>query len=74
MMILRGGRSFFPTMIYGGCGKFPTKMTSTKGGATLFFPEGGKEMKMCCWTDALIIPVFYCISKKNVDTELEYET
>ena len=27
-----GGSLFFPTMIKGGCGKFPTKMTLSIGG------------------------------------------
>ena len=43
------------------------------GGATIFFPEkrkGNENMLL----DALIIPVFYFISKKTVDKELEYET
>ena len=67
-----GGHSFFPTMIYGGrwggCRKFPTKMTSSIGGGggggdNHFFPEkrkGNENMLL----DALIIPVFYFISKK----------
>ena len=74
MMILRGGgRSlFFPYYDLrggGGCRKFPTKMTSSigggcgGGGGQPFFPEkrkGNENMLL----DALIIPVFYFISKK----------
>ena len=74
-MILRGrgGRSlFFPYYDLrgegGGCRKFPTKMTSSiggygGGGGNHFFPEkrkGNENMLL----DALIIPVFYFISKK----------
>ena len=38
MMILRGESLFFPTMIWGGgCGKFPTKITSSIKGGQPFF-------------------------------------
>ena len=52
MMILRWGALFLLTIILGGggCGKFPTKMTSSIGGANYLCPEKGKEMKICCWT------------------------
>ena len=39
MMILRAGGGvshFFPYYDLGGCGKFPTKITSSKGGANHF--------------------------------------
>ena len=49
MMILRWGALFFLTMILGGCGKFPTKMTSSIGGVNYFCPQKEKEMKICCW-------------------------
>ena len=53
MMILRGGGgvTLFPYYdLGGGCGKFPTKIMSSIGGANLFVPEKEKEMKTCCWT------------------------
>ena len=56
-MSLRGENSFSLLLFREGCGKFPTKMTSSIGGANHFFPEKEKEMKMLL--GALIIPVFY---------------
>ena len=52
MMTLRWGGTLFPYYDFGGggCGKFPTKMTSSIGGANYLCPEKGKEMKICCWT------------------------
>ena len=53
MMILRGGGggvTLFPYYhLGGGCGQFPTKITSSiGGGGNHFFPEKEKEMKICC--------------------------
>ena len=45
-MILRGLTLFF-FLVRGGCGKFATKMNSSKGEANHFFPEKEKEMKIC---------------------------
>ena len=49
MMILRGGGHSFSLLWFrGGCGKFPTKITSSiGGGGQHFFPEKEKEMKIC---------------------------
>ena len=52
MMILRGVTLFPYYDLEGGCGKFPTKITSSidGGGGNHFFPEKEKEMKICFWT------------------------
>ena len=44
-----GGHSFSLLLFSGGCGKFPTKITSSigGGGGQNFFPEKKKEMKIC---------------------------
>ena len=49
MTILTGIHSFPYNDLGGkGCGKFATKMKLSIGGASDFFPEKEKEMKICC--------------------------
>ena len=45
-----GSHSFSLLWFRGGCGKFPTTITSSIGGANHFFPEKEKEVKICFWT------------------------
>ena len=51
MMILRGGGTLFPYYDLGGAVEnFQRKLHRAWGGATIFFPEKEKEMKICRWT------------------------
>ena len=64
MMILRGGHSFSLLWFRRGCGKFPTKITSSIGGGGQPFFSWKRKGNENMLLDALIIPVFYFISTK----------
>ena len=67
MMILRGmgaGHSFSLLWFRGGCGKFPTKITSSIGGGGQPFFSWERKGSENMLLDALIIPVFYFILTK----------
>ena len=59
-----GGHSFSLLWFRGGCGKFPTKITSSIGGGGQPFFSWERKGSENMLLDALIIPVFYFILTK----------
>ena len=70
---VEGGVTLFS--YYGGCGKFPTKITSSigGGGATIFILKKKRKWKYGVGGSYNSCLLFH-FDKMYIDTELDYET